>query len=263
MDIARISACTYPLRERPWQEALEVVARAGYKKVDLLGRAPHLSLDPAECDPAVVATAAEALGLRVANLGTYVGRGFAAQEPAALEAELALTRRAIEVASLFGARSIRVVPGDDQPAGIDHIAPWFARAAEFAARAGVYMGFETHGGGISGSPARSRELADKVGSPWFGVLYDPSNVMGSGVDYRVALWEMREHIVHVHVKDGAVTMDKGYGRTMLGQGQVDYGWVLGALDRIGYTGDLALEYELPDPAPEVGLVAFLQAALAL
>lgn len=263
MDISRLSACTYPLRNLPWQEALEIVARAGYKKVDLLGRAPHLSLDPVESDPAAIQRVAEALGLRIANLGTYAGRGFGAHDAAALEAELALTRRAIDVAAFFGARSIRVVPGDDDPASIDRLAPWFARAAEYASEKGVYMGFETHGGGISGNAVNARTLADKVGSPYFGVLYDPCNMMGAGSDYRVALWEMREHITHVHVKDGAVAMDRGFQRTMLGEGQVDYRWVLEALDEIGYTGDLALEYELPDPTPEVGLPAFLQAARAL
>ena len=263
MDIARLSACTFPLRERPWPEALRVIARAGYRKVDLLGRAPHLTLDPAECDPAAIRAAAAALGLEIANLGTYAGRGFATDDVAALEAELALTRRAIDVAVVLGARSIRVAPGDDNPARIAHLAPWFARAAAYAADKGVYMGFETHGGGISGSIAAARRLCEAVGSPYLGVLYDPCNVMGAGVDYRLALWEFREHIVHVHVKDGAVSMERGFARTMLGEGQIDYRWVCEALDRIGYSGDLALEYELPDPAPEVGLVAFLEAAQAL
>ena len=263
MDIARLSACTFPLRERPWQEALETIARAGYRKVDLLGRAPHLTLDPAECDPAQIRAAADALGLQIANLGTYVGRGFAAEDEAAREAELAQARRAIDVAVVFGARSIRVMPGDDNPAHIDRIAPWFARVAEYAAAKDVFMGFETHGGGISGSITHARALCEAVGSPHFGVLMDPCNVMGAGVDYRMALWELREHIAHVHIKDGAVTMDKGFARTMLGEGQIDYPWVLEALDKIGYDGDLALEYELPAPPAEEGLVAFLEAARRL
>jgi len=263
MDMNRLSACTYPLRDRPWQEALDVIARVGYQKVDLLGRTPHLSLDPAECDPAAIRKSAEALGLQIANLGTYAGRGFASRDEAAQEAELAATRRAIDVAALFGARSIRVVPGDDDPGGIDRLAPWFARSAEYAAQKGVFMGFETHGGGISCNISNTRRLCEAVASPWFGVLYDPCNVMGAGVDYRMALWEFREHIVHVHVKDGAVTMDRGFARTMLGAGQIDYAWILDALDRLGYTGDLALEYELSVPAPEEGLAAFLKAALGL
>lgn len=260
MDMSRVSACSFPLRQRPWQETLEVIARAGYHKVDLLGRAPHLSLDPAEFDAEAARDAAQALGLTIANLGTYVGRGFVATDEAALAKELEDAARAVDLAVLFGARSIRVAPGDDKPESIDRIAPWFARAAEYAAERGVFMGFETHGGGISGNPARCVELCEKVASPYFGVLYDPCNVMGAGVDYRMALWRMREHILHVHVKDGVVDATQGFKRVMLGEGQIDYAWVLGALDAIGYDGDLALEYELPEPAPEIGLPLWLAAA---
>jgi len=263
MDLSRVSACTYPLRERPWQDALRVIAGAGYERVDLLGRPPHLSLNPDECDPAAVKAAADDLGLQVANLGTYVGRGFAGQDAAACEEELAQLHRAVDVAALFGARSIRVVPGDDQPGSIERVASWFERGVEYAARKGIYMGFETHGGGISGDPARCRELAERVGSPYFGVLYDPCNVMAAGVDYRMALWEMREHIVHVHLKDGAVDVEQGFHRVMLGDGQIDCAWVIGQLDLLGYDGDLALEYELASPPPEEGLRAWLERARSI
>jgi sugar phosphate isomerase/epimerase len=78
------------------------------------------------------------------------------------------------------------------------------------------MGFENHGGGISGQPKLCAELADKVGSPYFGVLYEPCNLMQAGVDYRYALYIMRHHITHVHFKDGRFTL-AGFQHTMLGQ----------------------------------------------
>ena len=43
MDITRISACSYPLREKDLDYTLKVISGAGFKKVDLLGRAPHFS----------------------------------------------------------------------------------------------------------------------------------------------------------------------------------------------------------------------------
>ncbi len=144
------------------------------------------------------------LGLRIANLGTYVGKAFASDDAAVCEEELAQTRRAVDLAALFGARSIRVSPGDDNPAHIDRMAPWFRRAAEYAARRGIAMGFETHGGGISGDPKQCVALARAVGSLAFGVLYDPCNVMKAGVDYRRALDTMGDHIVHVHIKDATM-----------------------------------------------------------
>lgn len=262
MDPMRLSACSYPFRHLPWPEALWRVRQAGFDKVDLLGRAPHLSLDPSECDPVAILEQATSLGLRIANLGTYVGKGFASPDAAVQEAELALLRRAVDLAALFGARSIRVSPGDDNPAHIAEIARWFRQGAAYAAEKGVRLAFETHGGGISGHPARCVELASLVDSPFFGVLYDPCNLMHGGMDYRVALWTMRAHIAHVHLKDGAVTRE-GFRIAPLGQGQLDLCWIVEMLDAFGYDGDLALEYELADPPAEEGLALWRRIAETL
>ena len=37
MDMARVSACSFPLRRRPLEYTLDVIAGAGFRKVDLLG----------------------------------------------------------------------------------------------------------------------------------------------------------------------------------------------------------------------------------
>jgi sugar phosphate isomerase/epimerase len=86
--------------------------------------------------------------------------------------------------------------------------------------------------------------------------------MHAGVDYRYALHVMREHIVHVHLKDGAFDLD-GFRHTLLGEGQIDFSWVIEQLRNLGYRGDLALEYELPAPPAEEGLVQFYRAGVAL
>jgi sugar phosphate isomerase/epimerase len=243
-------------------EALDIIAAAGFTKVDLLARMPHFSLDPAECDPVALKAAAQAAGLQIANLGTYVGAGFASDDATAQAQEWADMQRALDVAAFLGARSIRVRPGDDSPACLDRIVPWFQRSAEVAASRGVCMGFENHGGGISGRPKLCAELADKVGSLYFGVLYEPCNLMHAGVDYRYALHIMRGHITHVHLKDGRFTLD-GFQHTMLGQGQIDYPWIIEQLAAIGYAGDLALEYELKEPPAEEGVKEWYRAGAAL
>ena len=258
MDMSRVSACTYPLIDRPAEEAMKIIAAAGFKKVDLLGRSPHLSLDPKACDPAALKAAAEAQGVQIANLGTYVGKGFASEDPTVQENELQQVRRAIDVAVFFGARSIRVSAGDDDPTCIDRIVPWFQRSAEYAAENKVYMGFENHGGGISGQPQRCRELAENVGSPFFGVLYEPCNLIAAGTDYRAALDIMRDHIVHTHFKDGAVAEGK-FERTMMGEGQINFVWIVEQLDALRYDGDVALEYELHTEPPDTGLKKWYEA----
>ena len=45
---------------------------------------------------------------QIANLGTYPGKRFCDQDPAWQEQELAQVKRAIDIAVLVGARSIRV-----------------------------------------------------------------------------------------------------------------------------------------------------------
>jgi len=259
MDLKRLSCCSYPLRERPVEEALSTIAAAGFKKVDLLGRMPHLSLDPEECDPQALLALARKHGLQIANLGTYVGRGFAEADSATQFAALEEMRRAIDLAVLFGARSIRVFAGNDDPACTERIVPWYRRSADYAEEKGVYLGIENHGGGISGKPERVAELAARVGSPNFGALYEPFNLMAHGEDYRRALETMKDCIVHTHFKDGRMT-PQGFQLTMMGEGEIDFRWIMQRLAELGYEGDFAFEYELEAPAPAVGLKTWYAAA---
>ena len=259
MDMTRLSACSFPLKDRPVEEAFRIIGEAGFKKVDLVGAMPHLSLDPSQCDPEALKAKAEARGLKIANLGTYVGKAFASADPAEQKRELDQTRRAIDLAAFFGARSIRVMPGDNKPESIDRIVPWFRRCAEYAAEKGVFLGFENHGQPISGNPDRCRELAEKAGSRFFGVLYDPGNLMNAGTDYRAAFETMKDHIVHTHFKDFAQTPN-GPQKVMLGEGEIDFVWILKRLENVGYDGDVAVEYELKTVPPETGLKKWFLAA---
>jgi len=255
MDLSRLSTCTFPLKDRPLNDALPIIAAAGYKRIDLLGRMPHFSLDADECDLDAVEKLIASYDIEVANLGTYVGVGLASTEVAEQTVALQEMKQAIDVAARFGARSIRVFKPKseiDDPAQIDRIVPWLQQAANYAADQNVYMGFENHGGPLCGNPEHCKTLSQKVGSPYFGVLYDPCNLMGGGVDYRSALEIMKDHITHVHFKDGGI-YEAGFQRTMLGQGQIDFDWIMAQLDEIGYDGHIATEYELKEPAPEEGL----------
>jgi sugar phosphate isomerase/epimerase len=247
MDLNRISSCTYPVRELDPAAALKIMAEAGVHKVDLWGNMPHFSLVSVACSLDDLLAEAEAQGMQIANLGSYPGRAFASDNPLV---------RATEVQALeaLGARSIRVIPGSgEDPAQIDRLAPCFAEGARTAEALGIYMGMENHAGSIAGSPENSKRLCQAVGSPYFGVLYEPANLMHGGVDYKQAFDIFHDYIVHLHVKDGKVGPD-GFARTHLGEGDIDYRWVIDSLEGIGYKGDYALEYEICDlEAIETGL----------
>jgi sugar phosphate isomerase/epimerase len=278
--MSRVSTCSISLNHLPAEKAFEIIAAAGYKKVDVHEKV-HFSLFSDECDPAALKGAAETHGLQIANLATYAGGGldgrkvaysfhgwevahperftscgFSSDDLAELKAEFEQLQRTIDLAAFFGARSVRVVPGNDQPSTLDKIVPWFKRAAEYAAEKNIYMGVENHSAGIAGTPELIAELADKVGSPFFGILYEPGNLMyDTGTDYRAALEIMKDHIVHCHFKDCKPVGD-GYEMQQMGEGDIDFPWIVEQLDSVGSDGDIALEYELHAPGPEVGLKMF-------
>jgi sugar phosphate isomerase/epimerase len=262
MDMSRFSCCSRDFRHLSIEGAFARIAESGLRKVDLWRGGTHLSLDPSESDPEAIKKAAEANGLQIANLGTYVGGGFASNDRSVQEQALKDLRRAIDLAVFFGSRSIRARAGNDDPALIDRMAPWFQRGAEYAAKYDIPMGIENHGGAINGNPEVCVELFEKVGSPYFGVLYEPANLMHAGVDYKYALGVMHKHVVHVHFKPSS-GMGDNYEKCMLGEGTMDLQWIMVHLERIGYQGDIALEYEnVPEP-PETGLVKWYEAAKAM
>lgn len=254
MDMSRVSACSYPLREHDLDYTFGVIADAGFTKLDLWGRPPHFSTMPSRVKPRDIERASEIHGVKVANLGTYAGRKFADKDRLARQKAMAEMTRTIDLAVRFGARSIRVMPGEGEaPEIVPKLGRLFRQAAVYAAAKGVYLGMENHAGSIAGNPALARKLCEEVDNSYFGVLYEPCNLLHAGVDYKQAFETLKRWIVHVHIKDGRWEGNE-FRVCHLGEGQVDIKWVVQALESIGYQGDYALEYEAWDVEPvETGL----------
>jgi len=252
----RISTCTYWVRERSLDETFRLFAGAGFKKVDLWGGLPNFSLDPAACDIRALRAKATACGLTIANLGTYPGKRFLDDAPGGAEKEMGEMRRAIDVAVELGSRSIRVCPGHGEDrAMVERLVPLFKRSAAYAAEKRVFLGMENHAGSLARFPDVCADLIARVGSPWFGVLFEPANLMDCGVDYKAAYSQLRGQVTHVHLKDGR-RVDGRFQRTMLGAGEVDIVWVMTQLLNDGYQGDFAVEYELESPPIDEGIAAW-------
>src|SRR5688572_10873695 len=103
MDLSRLSACSIPLRKRPAAEALQVIADAGFKKVDLLGAEPHFPPVPSAEQLNEVEHAAQRTGVRVANLGTYYGRPLPGSDEET-EREVQAAIAGLDAAVKLGAR---------------------------------------------------------------------------------------------------------------------------------------------------------------
>jgi len=291
IDVTRFTFPSIALIKHEVDEAFCMIAEAGFKNVDILEKMPHLSIHEDECDPVKVKESADKHGLRITAVNSYAGggvfgragawlhhpgfkfpnqhkythNGFASDDPGELERELSHVRHAIDIGAYFGARVVRIVPGDDDPAKIDKIVPWFKKCAEYAEKKGIYLAGENHDTGILGQPEKMVEFCEKVDSKHIGVIFEPYNLLEqAGYDFKKAFEVMREHIVHVHFKDGRLDREKRtYVPTLMGEGELDFRWLMRRLNDIGYRGEFGLEYEVAEVPPEEGVKQFYTGFIAM
>jgi 3-dehydroshikimate dehydratase len=249
MDVSRVTACSFPLKEKDLDYTFQVISESGFDKIDLVGRMPHFSVTDPAYDMDELRRVVEKYGVRLANIGSYCGRGFSDESEGERQAAMDEMKKTLDVAKEFGAKSIRIFPGDGTLASMDKVVPYFQESAGYAEKVGVYMGIENHGGEISGNPEACREISEKVGSPYFGILYEPCNLMAAGAEYKSAFESFKDHIVHVHIKDGKYNDDGKWDRCMLGDGEIDYTWVWDQVEALGYDRDYALEFEVGNIEP--------------
>jgi sugar phosphate isomerase/epimerase len=111
------------------------------------------------------------------------------------------------------------------------------------------------GKNLASSPVIWRRMFEEVPSANFGLNYDPSHLVWQFMDYVKPIYEFKDRIFHVHIKDAKVMRDKlndvGILATPLsfhspklpGLGDVDWGRFFSALTDIGYDGCACVEVE--------------------
>ena len=111
------------------------------------------------------------------------------------------------------------------------------------------------GKNLASSPAIWRRMFAAIPSPSFGLNYDPSHLVWQMMDYVKPLYEFKERIFHVHLKDAKVLRERlddvGILATPLeyhapklpGLGDVDWGRFFSALTDIRYDGAAVVEVE--------------------
>ena len=113
-------------------------------------------------------------------------------------------------------------------------------AGEAEAR-GVAIGIENVLNRFLLSPVETRDLIDRINSPYVGVYFDTGNVMPLGYPQD---WidTLGGRILRIHVKDYRLgDRDRQGGGCPLGDGDVDWPAVVTALARVGYDGPLTYE----------------------
>jgi sugar phosphate isomerase/epimerase len=111
------------------------------------------------------------------------------------------------------------------------------------------------GKNLASSPAIWRRMFEEIPSPNFGLNYDPSHLVWQFMDYVKPIYEFKDRIFHIHIKDAKVLCEKlndvgilatplSFHRPKLpGLGDVDWGKFFSALTDIGYDGAACVEVE--------------------
>jgi sugar phosphate isomerase/epimerase len=146
-------------------------------------------------------------------------------------------------------------------AGYDDFATRWTPILDAFEEAGVKFALEVHPTEIAFDIASAERALEAVnGHPAFGFNYDPSHLGYQGVDYVAFIRKFADRIFHAHMKDAAWSSTPteagvfgghvpfGDARRFwdfrsVGRGSIDFEEVIRALNDIGYTGPLSVEWE--------------------
>ena len=249
----------------PFDTVVRKVAQLGLDGVEIGAFRPHIHPDdyPMDDDRKRVAGLVRAHGLRVSGVAAdfWSTPGPGMKEAQVNDAYFKLFNKNVQLCLDLGAHAIRVDPvdppnkyeGAERKAVWDRIVAMWKRCAEFAEGYGVKVVFEFEPGFVFNKPSEVVGLVSEVDHPNFGVLFDTCHaymcaVVGArqhgtketlkgGVEEFLKL--LRGKINHVHVidSDGTLHNDETSTHRPFGEGKIDFGRVLPALEAVGgYVG---------------------------
>lgn len=279
-------------RDRTWEETLDILREYSIEAVEpgVGGFSGKKHCNPAELlkdkdDLKKFKKAAESRNIEISALAVHGNplhpqKSFAEDHIADLEA-------AIELAGKIGVKVLTCFagcPGAAEDAkypnwitcpwpeyfgdGIKwqwekRVIPFWREMVKKAKKAKLSFGFEMHPGDVIYNTETLLLLRNKVGAEEIGCNFDPSHLFWQGMDPIICIMNLKEAIVHVHIKDckifdhivsfRGVNDWKNYNeiskrawtfRTM-GYGHDIYFWkdFVSALRMIGYDGVLSIEHE--------------------
>ncbi len=166
--------------------------------------------------------------------------------------------QAIEEASRLKAPTLRVFGGSvssdiSKERSLELIIEAFGEVLPVAEREGIVLVIENHGG-VPGTSAEVLKVLKALGSDYFKACVDVGNFLSAGQEPTEAVPELMPYAAHIHLKDmkklpaqpgDARSQRLGYAleSTAVGEGDIDYSVIFPVIEKSGYAGFAALEYE--------------------
>jgi sugar phosphate isomerase/epimerase len=238
-------ACSTSAFKAPLEEALEKIAAMGFEAVDLIAIPGwgHVMPDACAADPS--GTAGNLRHLLDARGLTPVAMNVALPHMHQREAETVATRKTladgvckvmrelgVAVASFYPGYKAEDRPWDDVLA--DSVAS-MREVLEIAERYGVVFAVELHFATPFETIEQCTRLLEAI--PELPVAYDPSHFAMQSIPMPETA-PLLDRAAHVHLRDaGPDAMQQP-----MGEGTVDFDWIVETLQARGYAGQYSIEY---------------------
>lgn len=230
------------------EQALEGIARAGFRSVELTGVTgwtEHVPTGASDAQIAEVRAKLDQHGLRPV--------AFSGHSDLTTEDGLAAGQKGLETCHKLGldlfitAIGGHYKEGEDKAEFMRHI----RTLADDARTLGITVALEVHGE-IMATGKASAELIREIDEENVRITYDTANCeFYGGVKAAEDIESVLPYLRHVHVKDKAGAQDE-WNFPAVGEGNVDFARVLEVLRNGGYDGSLSVEIEFQgEPWPPV------------
>jgi len=268
------------LPELSFEELVDCAAGLGYRCIEVccwpVGQAErryagvtHIDIDQLDEQRAgEINDYLNSKGVQISGLGYYPNPLDPDQEKRKFYADH--IKKVIDASAMLGVNRINTFIGRDKNKSVDDNFETFRQIwPEIIWRAGekgVKVGIENcpmiftqdewpGGNNLATNPAIWRRMFNEINSEHFGLNYDPSHLLWQQMDYIKPLYEFKDKLFHIHLKDAKLYHEKlddvGIMATPLefhspklpGLGDIDWGKFISALNDVSYNGPVCVEVE--------------------
>ena len=245
-------------KHRP-SEALEGIAAAGYRAVEILADHPHAY--PPMFSEHEAKRLRERLGILVlepvaVNANTAMAYfdplpealtfepSLIAPDPKHRDDRIRIYRAAMTLANRLGAPVVTITggqPTSDEPAEVlrDRLLEGLEQVVRAADLAGVDLAFEPEPGQFIETTAAVQDILETIDHPRLGANVDVGHAWCAGDDPAEAIRTLGPRVRHLHLED---IRDRVHYHLIPGEGgEIDFPAIRDALDAIGYAGAAAVE----------------------
>ena len=264
-ETMKFAYSTSLFRFHPLSEALESIADAGFRGVELMADRPHAF--PKDFTASQITDLIECMArrrLRVCNLNSAVvtslgdsqGPSWTDRDMQKRDKRVQYTMECLRLATALGIPSVSTEPGGSPvPEMAARLGTWELLAANIrrvlplAEKLGVPLLIQPEPGTLLASSDDIKMFLKDLGyAGYLKVNFDAGHFFCAGENPCDSYEKLREYVAHVHLED--IPANRGHRHIQLGEGVMDISGFLQCLKESGYDGYVTIKLDAYDRRAE-------------